>query len=176
VGGRCLSFGSDTPVTADNIIAAAHAMIHQHGRVPWTYAIASCATHSLRCAALLRYSPSALRALPLVLLDGSDTGGIRCCCTLFFAPAAIDGRWYGTIARCVCALAWRIRMAAGWLAGRGALRTSAALTASIGACSECCPPGGVSVLTHVVGHEHATACECMMQGCAVLGLWLRYCY
>ena len=123
---------------------------------------------TLRCAAVL--ATSVPRALPLVLLDGKDAAVVRGCCALLFAPAATDGNGYGTISRCARALAWRMRLAAAGLAGRGATRTSGAPSAAVCSCSVYCTPGWVYVLVLVVGHEHTTTCVCMVLGCAALGL------
>ena len=97
----------------------------------WDAAISPTATAPAgRSAASLTNLPAWSRALYLVLPDGRDAGGACCCCAGFFAPATTKGRWYGTIARCVCALACRIRMAVGGLADLCALRPSAAQSTS----------------------------------------------
>ena len=117
----------------------------------------------------LRYALLVRRALNLVLPDGRDVGRACCCCAGSFAPATPKGRWYGIIARCLCAPACRIRMAVGGLAGLCALRASAAPSTSTA------PPW--VYLTSGWGHaprggvccERAAAGVGIRGGCAAVG-------
>ena len=121
-------------------------------------------THCMLCYSLAALRGSAAlvlpvsRALPLVLLEGRDVWTASCRCSLSFALVATGGDWYGTIARCALALAWRMRFAAARLAGGGALRTSVALSEAVCACGAYCTPGWVYVLAPVVGHGDTTTC------------------